>query len=78
MQLDGVIERKFLEGRNGSFISGKLVFPLKCKFQDENNKCLIYDTRPEGCRLFKKDGKDCFRCIAWQKQLKTLSEKNPL
>jgi Fe-S-cluster containining protein len=36
----------------------KLLFPLKCLML-QNNRCIIYETRPQICRDFKVDGELC-------------------
>lgn len=67
LHLGGAIEGKFLEARDGKYIRGKLVFPLKCKHLDiATGKCDIYENRPESCKDFKVGCSDCLTARKWK------------
>jgi len=54
--------RKWLAFHNIFYddVSQKLIIPLKCLYL-KNNKCLIYDKRPNVCRKFKVGSDLCIR-----------------
>lgn len=39
-------------------IREKIIIPLRCLYL-KNNRCEIYDLRPEICREFKENGEKC-------------------
>lgn len=59
--------RAFVQVRGGKIIGKLLIFPSACPFLDvQNNRCLIYATRPEVCKKFPVGGEDCQSCRAYQ------------